>query len=183
MTAGADPRLPPANARAVAARPSATRTAATRGSVVVMIVLFLPIFLLLLGLVIDIGVLFVQRQGAYSAADMAVLAGAREIDLDRLARGERYLNPAEAESATRTYFASNLAASLGSEASEATATVRVFNPPPGSPARDPVTGRLLADPTVCLSAVVPARLYFLAFITTSAPLRIHADASLLERKR
>ncbi|MHB8946881.1 MAG: pilus assembly protein TadG-related protein [Bacillota bacterium] len=152
-----------------------------RGSVVVLVVLFLPVFLLTLGFVIDLGVLFVQRQQAMAAADMAVLAGAREIDLDKLARGERSLLPEAAAAVTRQWFASNLRASLGSEAESASAVVHVYNATPANPATDPVTGRRLRDPTVCLAGQVSARLYFLAFIARETTLHVHADASLLLR--
>ncbi len=152
-----------------------------RGSVVVLVVLFLPVFLLTLGFVIDLGVLFVQRQQAMAAADMAVLAGAREIDLDKLARGERSLLPEAATAAARQWFTSNLRASLGSEAEAAATVIHVYNATQASPATDPVTGRRLHDPTICLAGEVPARLYFLAFIVPRTTLHVHADASLLLR--
>ena len=162
--------------------PLPVRATEPRGSVIVLVVLFLPIFVLALGFVIDLGVLFVQRQQAVAAADMAVLAGAREIDLDRLARGERYLLPEAATASAREWFFSNLRASLGTEAGAASAVVRVYNATQANPASDPVTGRRLHDPTVCLAGEVPARLYFLAFITPSTTLHVHADASLLVRR-
>lgn len=153
-----------------------------RGSVMVIVALFLPIFVLALGLVLDLGVLFVQRQQATAAADMAVLAGAREIDLDRLARGERYLLSEPAAGAAREWFFKNLRVSLGTEAGAASAIVRVYNATEANPAVDAVTGRHLRDPTVCLAGEIPARLYFLGFIVARPTLHVHADASLLLRR-
>ena len=65
---------------------------AESGSILVMFTLFLPVLILCVGLVTDLGLIFLARNIAYHAADLGALAGAQDLDLTRLSRGEVHLD-------------------------------------------------------------------------------------------
>lgn len=58
-----------------------------RGGVIAMIVLFLPVAVLSIGMVADLGLLFVSRKLVQSACDLGALAGCQELDWNLLAQG------------------------------------------------------------------------------------------------
>lgn len=80
------------------------------GSVGPLVILLLPVLIFVISLVIDVGLLFVCKNLGATAVDMAALAAAQEIDLDRLAIGERYIKPQAAERAAQTWISDNLTA-------------------------------------------------------------------------
>jgi Flp pilus assembly protein TadG len=53
-----------------------------RGQQVVMVALLLPVLLAVIGLVIDLGMVYARRQQAQNAADAAALAGAAALCTD-----------------------------------------------------------------------------------------------------
>lgn len=78
------------------------------GAAALIVVLFLPALVLLLALVANSGYLFLARYRMMVAADMGALAGLHALDLDRLSRGERYIDPYEGSRAAREWTLSNL---------------------------------------------------------------------------
>ncbi len=150
-----------------------------RGAVVVWLALSLPVFLAALGFVTEAGRLFSGKAVLAGIADAAALAGVLELDLERLADGERHLVPERARRWAEEVALSNLDESFPGLAR--TVRVEVVNASPAAPAVHPVTGRRLVDPTVFvelrirLPAVLPGG-------WTGVGLAARADASVLPRR-
>lgn len=129
-----------------------------QGSTSLVAVVVLPLLVLVLGLVLDLGMLRQSAARVRAAADLATLVAVNDQDEAALAeRGELRL-AADAESVAREYLLRNLTpvgASLGATAHDiaAAADVAVF-PDGGVDQRD---GRTYDRPTVRLFAEVPLR--------------------------
>lgn len=150
-----------------------------RGSASVWFVLVLPVALLALGLVLDVGRLVVVRAHAQAAADFAGLAAVQELDLDRLGRGERWLRAGDAERVARAWVVDNLRHGLGEEVALASETrIAVINAGEEAPRRHPWTGRTLRDPTVAVETAVPVRLRFVPG-RPQVRVTVRADASVV----
>lgn len=78
------------------------------GAAALIVVLFLPVFVLLLALVANAGYLFLARYRMMVAADMGALAGLHALDLDRLSLGDRFIDPYEGSKAAREWTLGNL---------------------------------------------------------------------------
>ncbi|HCC33261.1 MAG TPA: hypothetical protein DEQ28_05075 [Clostridiales bacterium] len=152
-----------------------------RGGALVMTVLLLPILLLSLALVVDAGLVFLARQRAQGAADMAALAACQELDLESLARGELVLDEVRARAAASAYAISNLAAGFPEIelAREAIIRVQVHNPTLQAPDWDRITGRELVHPTVCVVIELRVPLRLLRIHGGGIWIRVHADASVV----
>lgn len=149
------------------------------GSVAVWFVLVLPVALLALGLSLDMARLVVIRAQAQAAADLAGLAAAQELDLERLSRGEPWLRPVDAERVARSWVADNLRLGLGEHlAGVAETRVAVVNAADNAPTSHPWTGRLLREPTVAVETVVPVRLRFVPG-RPQVRITVRADASVV----
>lgn len=158
-------------------------TRGERGSIAVVVILFLPIAALIVGLVLDVGYLFVARYQAGVAADLGALAGAQDVDLERLATGERWLVEEQARRDANDWTRANLRASLPhGQGEEATVQVRVYNATAKHPLVNEVSGRILTDPTVVVSVEVPVRLHFVAFLARRVLVRVSADASVVPKE-
>lgn len=136
-----------------------------RGSASLLTVLLAPLLVLVLGAVLDLGVL---RQGAArvrAAADLAALVAVNDQDEAALAeRGELRL-AADAEPVARDYLERNLAplsASLAATASEISASADIAVFPNGG--TDPRDGRRYESPTVRVFAEAPLRVGLLRAI-------------------
>lgn len=185
------------------------------GSVGPLVVLMLPVLVLVMSLVVDVGLLFVCKNLSATAVDMAALAAAQEVDLDRLARGERYINPQAAENTARTWIKDNLDAALiglaGSPSDgEVYVDVTVYNASKNAPLmHEPLAserrsspvlvlrgneadgrnqtasgnGRMLTDPTVCVTMSLPVKNGLLLGRLIPAVIMAHADTSVMEKAR
>ena len=69
----------------------------TRGGVLALVALFLPIAVLCVGIVVDLGTVFFVRKAVQAACDLGALAGVQELDWDLLAMGTVALRAGEAE--------------------------------------------------------------------------------------
>jgi len=67
------------------------------GGVVVLVALFLPIAVLCVGMVVDLGAVFVARKAVQAACDLGALAGVQELDWDRLAAGQVLIREEDGE--------------------------------------------------------------------------------------
>ncbi len=153
------------------------------GAVLVLVLLALPAFVLLLGLVVDVGLLYLARVQLRAALDMGALAGAQELDLDALARGELRLVEEAARREATALTRRNLVAAFGAEVLDrAVIRVVVYQAGPTAPLVHQVTGRSLVDPTVGVVAEVPVRLAVLGRLLPEVTLRAHADASVVGRE-
>ncbi len=155
-----------------------------KGAVAAITVLALPVMILAAGLVIDAANVVWARAAAQSAADLAALAAVQELDLDRLARGERWLTEHLAVARAREVAVDNLSrAGEALGAGNAGIRVRVYNVRQGETVVHQDDGRPLGDPTVCVTLELRARLPFLSAVNAPVVIRAHADASVVERKR
>jgi len=156
-----------------------------RGAALPLTLLSLPLLILLLALAADAGALFAARGLAHASADLAALAGVQELDLERLAAGERFIMPGAAAAWARQVALANLEGNiprLPGAGAAPRVEVLVVNASPASPRQHPWTGRPLYDPTVAVRVAVPVPLAF------SGPGRslwvtARADASVLPRRR
>jgi len=154
------------------------------GAILILVVLLLPLLVVVAGLVADMGILLYVRHLAYAAADLGALAGAQNVDLERLAGGERWIEEGPARRDAEAWARNNLEVNFPGRGVESRAEVRVevYNPIPAHYPGDRYTGRVLRDPTVCVLINLPVRLRFLSMLVPEVNLTVHADASVVERK-
>lgn len=146
------------------------------GQVAVLLVALLPLALFLLGLVADIGLALWAREELRQAADLGALAGAQDLDLARLAQGERVLRPDAARADADRYARVNLA---GRGYRSLRVEVAVLNATREAPRREPWTGREVRDPTVAVHIEAEIPTVFLRAIVPALAVRATADASVL----
>ncbi|MCL6449676.1 MAG: hypothetical protein K6T75_00050 [Acetobacteraceae bacterium] len=165
--------------------PSPAARAAQAGAAALLLVVALPVLAAALGLVADGGVMLLCRLRAQGAADLAALAAAQDVDLERLARGERFIVEEQARRDARDWALGNLeplAELMGGPPQQlAEIEVEVINPPPGGSVRHPRTGRLVSDPTVWVAVSFPVRLP-LGLAALQGRAWAQADASVVEKK-
>ena len=84
-----------------------TRRRGERGQALVWVVVFMPVFLAVIGLALDAGVVFEREQGLLRLARSAARMGAEHIDVAayRAGDGEPVLDPAAARAAALAYIA------------------------------------------------------------------------------
>lgn len=152
-----------------------------RGATALLVVVMLPALVGAAAFAVGIGTALVARHALRTAADLGALAGAQALDLDRLAEGDVVLLEPQAAADAREWTARNLGHAFGERAGAARIVVRVYNPALTGPVRDAVTGRLIRDPTVCVSVELPLDLPFLGPLVGTVTLHAHADASVVPR--
>lgn len=160
-------------------RECGTVRSAQSGAVLVLVVAVLPVLVAAMALVVETGRLFVLARWVQAAADLGALAGAQEVDLERLAVGERCLDEERARKEAERVTEDNLR-DLGGVVGSSRVRVYVINVADG-PSPHPLTGRLIRDPTVSVwvEVTVPVRL---AWWTRDVCLGAHADASVVEKR-
>jgi Flp pilus assembly protein TadG len=149
------------------------------GAAAVAAVLFLPALLATMTALLSLGQGVWYRNLAYQAADLGALAGVQAVDLDQLALGKVRLVTDEARNRATEYARANIALSHAPALPALVIQVEVINPS-GAETRDPVTGRLLEYPTVCVALRFPVsfRVGPLAWVQN---ITAHADASVVPR--
>ena len=85
----------------------------TRGAVLALVALFLPIAVICTGMVVDLGTVFFVRKSVQAACDLGALAGVQELDWDRLAAGEVAIRLDQGRSASEEVTLRNLDAVQG----------------------------------------------------------------------
>lgn len=148
----------------------------SRGQAAVLLLWLLPLGALLVGAVGDVGLALWEREQLRQACDLAALAAAQDVDLERLARAERWIVPEDAERDARRYVALNLA---GARLPAYSVEVRVLNASASHPLSHPWTGRRLVDPTVAVRVEGDMPTVFLRSLRPAIHLRATADASVL----
>lgn len=129
------------------------------GSIALTTILLLPLLLIVVTGVVELGVLRIVAYRAALAADLATLVAINDQDAEVFARTGTLVPGADAGEVAREYFAANLdgiATHLASPPRDiaAEADVAVYASPPAIDAR---TGARYDRPTVRLLASVPIR--------------------------
>ena len=129
------------------------------GTAAVTTLLVLPLLLIGLVCVLELGVLRAIAYRAGAAADLATTVAVGDQDEAELVRTGRLRLSADASEIARDYFARNLSASSAALASSATAIAASADIAsfPAAPSLDPRTGARYDRPTVRLIASVPVR--------------------------
>ena len=120
----------------------------TRGGVLALVALFLPIAVLCVGIVVDLGTVFFVRKTVQAACDLGALAGVQELDWDLLAVGHVAVRVDDGERIAVEITRENLE-SVELLVPELQIGAKVENPP----ARE--------DPVVSVAAVYSVRTPFL----------------------
>ncbi len=120
----------------------------TRGGVLALVALFLPIAVLCVGMVVDLGTVFFVRKAVQAACDLGALAGVQELDWDLLAAGTVSLRGEEAEAFAREVTSDNLQA-IEALVLDTHVSATVLNPP------------AKVEPTVAVSVTYSVRMPFL----------------------
>ena len=120
----------------------------TRGGVLALVALFLPIAVLCAGMVVDLGTVFFVRKAVQAACDLGALAGVQELDWDLLALGTVALREGEAEAIAVEIADRNLEA-VGALTYDVKISATALNPP------------AKAEPTVAVEVTYSVRLAFL----------------------
>lgn len=147
---------------------------ADEGSLALMTVLLLPLVLVVLAGVLELGALRTVAERARIAADLATVTAVNDQDDGELARTGSLRPAPDAERVARDHLALNLAALSGSlaatpEAIADAADVAVF----AEPAVDPRTGRSYSGPTVRIAADLPVRTPVLAALLARPVTVVH----------
>lgn len=145
--------------------------AGQRGGVLALLALFLPIAVLVVGLVCDLGAVFCVRKIVQAACDLGALAGVQELDWDLLAEGTVVIEEVAAQTAAVGVARENLT-NLGGLAHVESVYAVVSNPPASS------------EPNLVLTVVCrvhPTYLTWLPAFADGISLSMAAEASVVER--
>lgn len=155
-----------------------------RGAALALTVLFLPVWLALATLAIDVAYIMWVHAGMRAAADLGALAAAQNIDLDALAVGDPEISPSDAQRDARQWILDNLHSqrSTAPWADGADIRVWVLNGKPGAALSHPLTGRIITDPTVAVEVSLTAQVFLVPRKLGTIPLQVRADASVMGRK-
>ncbi|HHW27406.1 MAG TPA: hypothetical protein GXX23_08780 [Firmicutes bacterium] len=137
----------------------------------VLVALFLPVAVLVVGLVCDLGTVFCVRKLVQAACDLGALAGVQELDWELLAEGIVAIDEASARRVAIAIAEENLA-NLGGLA-HVEGVYAVVTNPPDSP-----------EPNLVLTVVCriwPTYLAWMPAFADGIPLSIMAEASVVER--
>ena len=155
-----------------------------RGAAAALVICMLPLLIVVMALVIDVGVLVWYRFALINTADLAALAGVQELDLNALAQGEPRLIPEAARATVIDYARCNLQAKLGNQAlQELEIQVDIYNGSPTDPVIHAGCGRQLIHPTICLRISMPVKLVFISKVLGQEQfvVRTHTDAAAVWR--
>lgn len=150
---------------------SAVERGGENGGVLALVALFLPVAVLVVGIVVDLGLVYMARKAVQSACDLGALAGAQELDLDELANGNVIISETKAKSVGMTTAYSNMV-SLENWLKDISFEVAVYNIPES------------AEPSVRVDAFFRVNARFLSFLPVfrgGVPFQLFAVASVVER--
>lgn len=142
-----------------------------KGGVLALVALFLPVAVIVVGMVIDLGLIYTARKAVQAACDLGALAGAQVLDLDELALGNVLISDVRAQFVSLTTAYANMA-SLEHWLKDVCFEVTVYN----IPDKD--------EPSVMIDAFFKVNARFLSFLpvfSDGVPFRLFAVASVVER--
>jgi Flp pilus assembly protein TadG len=151
------------------------------GTAAVATIVMLPLLLVVLAGVIQLGVVRAVAHRAEAAADLATIVAVNDQDPTELARTGTLRLTADAADTARDYFARNLSSMapvLAATATEIAASAEIASFP-AAPSLDPRTGTRYEHPTLRLIATVPVKTPIFAslLMTPVTTIRIVAASS------
>lgn len=160
--------------------PAVKRSVGEKGSITVMVALFLPVAMLLLSLLILEGEIFLVKAKLQNTADMAALAAVQELDMDKLIDGEIVIRE-EAMDIANIYGEMNIVAAFSKEtASQARIVTWVLNGSDTEPVKHPLTGENVQEARVLVEVSLP---WSINYLTDRAELVITSTAEAAVRTR
>lgn len=170
-----------ARAKAEAKDKAKAKAKAIKGGVTLLVALYLPVCILAMGMVFDLGLAFVVRQTAQAACDMGALAAVQELDWDQLAEGILVIDTVAARRQGADITFANLAPLVRKGLiTEPVISIAVNNPVGG--ADDFGT----EEPAVTVEASMTVRTFFLRWLpglASGIPMTVRAEARCVERTR
>jgi hypothetical protein len=121
------------------------------GAVLALVAVFLPVAVLTVGMVLDLGIVYFAKRAVQGACDLGALAGVIELDWDALALGDVRIDPTMGQ-AKAVQVASENVYALGGVIREASISAHVLN----APDRE--------EPTVRVECCFKVRAHFLGFL-------------------
>ncbi|HHY11492.1 MAG TPA: hypothetical protein GX529_02565 [Firmicutes bacterium] len=143
-----------------------------RGGAIALVILFLPVAVLSIGIVADLGVLFSARRLVQAACDLGALAGCQELDWDLLAKGTVSIDENRGRAKAIEYVEKNLE-SMESMFQEVNLRATVSNMPN-------------CEPAVTVQADVVVHTYFLRWVPglgNGITITIISESSVVERTK
>ncbi len=142
------------------------------GGAIALVIIFLPVALMSMGIVADLGMLFTAKRLVQAACDFGALAGCQELDWDLLAQGTVFIDETYGAARAVEYAERNLQGveSLFQEISVGAA----------------VDNEKEDGPAVFVCANVAVRTYFLRWMPGMAEgifLKIASESSVVQRTR
>ena len=149
-----------------------------------MFVIYLPVLMLIMALVIDVGLLAITRNKLQTAADFGALAGAQNLDLQELQEGTIILNRNAATKDAIRWAEENALRNLHSFIADRDLRIvaNVYNASTENTYYDNHTGRIVTDPTVCVLIEAVHHFYFIHGVFGEQKIVVHADASVLTKE-
>jgi len=144
-----------------------------RGAVTALVVLFLPVALLCVGMVADLGLIFAARKCAQAACDLGALAGIQELDWEQLAQGLVFIDVEEGEKQALAVAWANME-NVRTFVENVTIAARVYNLPDKP------------EPGMILEAAFTVRCHFLRWLpyfSDGLRITVRSEASVVERKK
>ena len=141
-----------------------------KGGVIALVALFLPVAVLSIGIVADLGVLFTARRLVQAACDLGALAGCQDLDWDLLAQGTVFIDEARGRARAIEYTMSNLKPNENL-LDEINLTAVVNN-------------SIKDEPTITVRAQVVVRTYFLKWLSgleNGITITVISESSVVER--
>ncbi len=151
------------------------------GSAAIMVVLLLPVMIMIMGLVVDLGILVMYRGIAQSAADLGALAAAQNLNVERLEAGVIEINVKEAKADAIRWVEHNMHLNMPHLRTDSALDifVEVYNVSSERPTYHRFTGRLIDDPTVCVLVKFPHQFLFFLKNVQDYEISLHSDASVV----
>jgi Flp pilus assembly protein TadG len=143
------------------------------GAVLALVAVFLPVAVLTVGMVLDLGMVYFAKRAVQGACDLGALAGVIELDWEALAAGEVRIDPAMGEAKAVQVTNENIGA-LGNVVRDFSISARVFN----TPDRE--------EPTVRVECCFKVRAHFLGFLPglgQGIPCFVSSEGSVVRRTK
>ncbi len=149
------------------------RSPSEDGGVLALVAVFLPVAVLTMGMVLDLGMVYFARRAVQGACDLGALAGVLELDWDALASGDVRIDPTMGEAKAVQVASENLGA-LASVIRVMSLSAHVFN----APDRE--------EPTVRVQCLFKVRAHFLGFLPglgDGIPCSADSEGSVVRRTK